>query len=166
MDYSHEGDRLLAEAGHNHLTEGAFSRQWRNTTVTPDVEAVIAEAATVRAHDGPEVTMTALMRGCTHRQREIGRLARLLHPRARRKQVALSRVVADHLGITPSAVYRTMARMYERMEHRYREITSREPSPEVQALWRAEQQHKRRQVYRRPARGWISAYRWNRKRWK
>lgn len=164
MNYTDEGDRLLHEHGYDHLTEPAFSAQWRNVTVTEHIEEVIAEAETVIAPTGPPVTMYSLMRGCTRRQREVGRLARLLQPQARRRRVALSLMIAAELGIGQRAVNAILSRMYCRMQSRYRELTSREPSPSTIALWRSEQQHKRRQVYRRPARGWVSAYRWARRR--
>jgi hypothetical protein len=160
--YSEEADRLLAEAGYDELTEPAFEAQWQRVITKAEVE-IMTDGLTVAEEGGPEVTMRRLVAGCTRRQREVWRMARRLQPQARRRRVALSTMLAEHMGLSRQAVQQIMTRIYCRIEYRYRELTSREPSEQTWALWRAEQAQKRRQVYRRPARGWISAYCWARR---
>lgn len=161
--YEAEADRLLAaHAGrgdHPCYPESALPRLDTRANLEEYVEVKIEES-------GPSVTLAALMRDCTRRQREIARLARQLAPSAKRRQVAITSLVAERTGKSRQAVHAILSRTYDRMEARYRLLCSREASPEVEAVFRSEQAHKRRQVYRKPARGWPSAYVWSRKKWK
>lgn len=161
--YEAEADRLLSA----HTGRGDHPCYPESALPRLDTRANLEEYVEIRVEEsGPSVTLAALMRDCTRRQREIARLARQLAPSARRRQIAITSLVAERAGVTPRAVRAILCRTYDRMEARYRLLCSREASPEVEAVFRSEQAHKRRQVYRRPSRGWLSAYCWQRKRWK
>lgn len=157
MNYANEGDRLLREAGCDHLTEPALDAQWRNITTTEHIEAV-AEAVL----DSPTST-GHVDAGLTRRQAEVLRCARLCRRRARTEGRSLVVIVAEELGIRRHAAWYIMRRIQDRIEARRRNA---EPPTWVLALWQSEVRRKQRLVYRRPQRGWISAYCWSRKRWK
>lgn len=157
MDYSSEADRLLAEAGAGHLTEAAIAAQTRETALDPHlvedvVAAVVADEPAVRHH---------LDYGLTRRQREVLRCARLCRRRARTEGRSLVVVVAEEIGVSRRAAYYMMNRIRERIQaRRWRQ----EPSAWVIRLWADEIKHKQRMIYRRPKRGWISAYLYGRRR--
>jgi len=164
-EISARADALLEQAGYSQYTELEFTAQWERTIVTDrEIEEVIGTAETVATDTGPEVTLRDLARDCTRRQREVIRLARLLAPSARRRQIALSTLMAERIGVSRQAVHAILGRAYDRMEARYRSLARREASEAIEALWRSEMAHKRRMVYRRPSRGWISAHLWARRR--
>lgn len=157
MNYSDEGDRLLREAGAAHLTEPAFAAQWRNVATTEHIEAVAAEVVA----DEPE--RHHLDCGLTRRQREVLRSARLLRRRAHSENRSLVTVIAEEYSISRQAALTLLNRIRDRIEARRR---TEEPPAWVLRTWQAEIRHKQRMIYRRPQRGWISAYCWSRKRWK
>ncbi len=157
MNYTDEGDRLLREAGAAHLTERALDAQWRNVTVTEHIEEVAAAVVDESRYSGH------IDAGLTRRQREVLRCARLVRRRARAEGRSLTVVLAEELGINRHTAWKIMERIEQRIHARRRNT---EPSAWVVRLWTSEVRHKQRMIYRRPKRGWISAYCWSRKRWK
>jgi hypothetical protein len=157
MNYTDEGDRLLREAGAAHLTERALDAQWRNVTVTEHIEEVAAAVVDESRYSGH------IDAGLTRRQCEVLRCARLCRRRAQAEGRALTVIVAEEMGINRFAAWKILERVRERIEARRR---MEEPSPWVQRAWHSEIRAKKRMIYRRPKRGWISAYCWSRKRWK
>ena len=157
MNYANEGDRLLREHGYDHLTEPAFAAQWRNVTVTEHIEEVAAAVVDESRYSGH------IDAGLTRRQCEVLRCARLCRRRAQAEGRALVVIVAEEMGINRFAAWKILERVRERIEARRR---MEEPSPWVQRAWHSEIRAKKRMIYRRPKRGWISAYCWQRKRWK
>ena len=157
-DLSSQADRLLAAHGAGHLTEAALDRQWQDVTPTDIIEDVVAEAVT---DEPPE--RHHLDCGLTRRQREVLRSARLLRRRAHSENRSLVTVIAEEYSISRQAALTLLNRIRDRIEARRR---TEEPPAWVLRTWQAEIRHKQRMIYRRPQRGWISAYCWSRKRWK
>jgi hypothetical protein len=89
----------------------------------------------------PRVSLGELLQHCTPRQRRYCRAMMRLG-----KQV----LVAQEVGVQPSAVSRTLGRAYLRIMAVYRVEAEREPSPEAYRLFGEEIRLKLRLVYRRP----------------
>ena len=155
MNYANEGDRLLHEHGYDHLTEPALDRQWRGISTTEHIEEVAEAVVDEERYSGH------CDAGLTRRQREVLRCARLCRRRARAEGRSLVVVIAEELGVRRHTAWEIMQRIRQRMDARRR---TAEPPPWVMWSWRDEIRTKQRLIYRRPKRGWLSAYLWARRR--
>ena len=105
----------------------------------------------------PTVTLYEVISAAhlTARQRQAVRLMRQLGRQA---------AVAEAMGIVRHAVSQLLSRAYVRIRAAYPALAARTASEIGLWLWREEQAKKKRQVYRRPSRGWMSAYLHDRRR--
>lgn len=114
---------------------------------------------------GASLTLAELTRWCTPHQKRVIRAARAAVRDARHSgRTDWQRLLAELLGVRQPAVSRILQRIDDRIEARRAALLSREPSALGRRLWHEEQASKRRQVYRRPVRGWVSAYLHDRRR--
>jgi hypothetical protein len=105
----------------------------------------------------PRVTLYEVISAAhlTARQRQAVRLMRQLGRQA---------AVAEAMNVLRPAVSKLLARAYIRIQAAYPSLKAHTPTQIGLWLWREEQAKKRRQVYRRPSRGWVSAYLHDRRR--
>lgn len=116
-----------------------------------------AEDSLLIGPERPRVTLHDLIREAhlTTRQRLAVRLMRRL---------GKQHLVAAEMQVQRPAISRLLVRAYLRIQAVYPELQARTPTAIGEWLWREEQALKKRQIYRRPSKHWVSVYEHQRRR--